>query len=430
MISILFLGLVFIFITFRQIGNLKIPIWMIMSAGALGVLLTGQIPLAAAVQAINYDVILFLFGMFVVGTALEESGYLGYITAKVFRNAVSIEQVVLIVLVGLGLLSAFLMNDTLAIIGTPLVLQLAKKNKISSKPLLIALAFSVTIGSAMSPLGNPQNLLIAEEGTLGNPFLPFIRYLFIPTLFNLLIAYFVLKLFYKKEFAQSKALTQSIEGDVNDAEIEDPQLTALTKLSLGIIGVLILIKIGLGLSTYSEWLKLTYIALAAAIPILVFSKQRSLILKKLDWTTLIFFAAMFILMRSVWDSNFFQGLITGSGLNLLSLGGILLISAIVSQFVSNVPLVALYMPMLVQAGASSKELLALAAGSTIAGNLTILGAASNVIIIQNAEKRGHTITFWEFSKIGVVVTLLNILVYWMFLSNPFKALLRAVINLF
>lgn len=412
MISVIILGVVFVLIAIRQIGSVQIPIWLVMSAGAIGVLVTGQIDLETAFQAVNYDVIFFLFGMFVVGAALEESGYLAYLSSRVFQRAVSIDQVILIVLFGFGLLSALLMNDTLAIIGTPLVLHLANKNKLSSKPLLIALAFSVTIGSAMSPLGNPQNLLIAEEGTLGNPFLPFFRYLFLPTMINLLVAFFILKFYYKDDL-------NHIEGELDREKIKDRQLKSLAKIALIMIGLLTLLKVVLGFSPYGEWFKLTYIAVAAATPILVLSKQRWVILKKLDWTTLLFFVAMFIMMRSVWDSYIFQNVITASGLNLLSLSGILLISTVVSQFISNVPLVALYMPMLIQAGASTKEVLALAAGSTIAGNLTILGAASNVIIIQNAEKRGHTLTFWEFTKIGFVITVLNILVYWLFLSEVF-----------
>lgn len=84
--------------------------------------------------------------------------------------------------------------------------------------------------------------------------------------------------------------------------------------------------------------------------------------------------------------------------------------------ISNVPLVTLYLPLLISSGASTKGMMALVAGSTIAGNLFILGAASNVIIIQNAEKKsGETLTFLEFAKIGVPMTTINILIYWLFL---------------
>jgi Na+/H+ antiporter NhaD/arsenite permease-like protein len=163
--------------------------------------------------------------------------------------------------------------------------------------------------------------------------------------------------------------------------------------------------------------RLIYIALASAAPILLFSRRRGEILRKVDWYTLIFFASMFVLMRSVWLTGFFQSLVENSGFNLLSIETILLVGVVLSQFISNVPLVALYLPLLLQAGAGTRELAALAAGSTIAGNLTILGAASNVIIIQNAERRtGESLTFFDFVKIGAPLTLLNVVVYWAFLS--------------
>jgi len=125
---------------------------------------------------------------------------------------------------------------------------------------------------------------------------------------------------------------------------------------------------------------------------------------------------MFVLMKSVWDSNVFQSLINGTHLKLNSVSMILLVSVLLSQFISNVPLVALYLPMLLQVGAATKEMMALAAGSSIAGNLSILGAASNVIIIQNSERKsGETVTFLEFIKSGVPLIIINVLVYWLLL---------------
>jgi len=122
-------------------------------------------------------------------------------------------------------------------------------------------------------------------------------------------------------------------------------------------------------------------------------------------------------MESVWESGVFQSVMVGLNLDVTSIIAILLVSTLLSQLISNVPLVALYLPLLMSAGANTKELVALAAGSTVAGNLFILGAASNVIIIQNAENRfKETITFLEFAKIGVILTSINLLVYWFFLT--------------
>jgi Na+/H+ antiporter NhaD/arsenite permease-like protein len=122
-----------------------------------------------------------------------------------------------------------------------------------------------------------------------------------------------------------------------------------------------------------------------------------------------FFAALFVLMQSVWNSGLFQALMMDLNLNITSIPVMLAISVLLSQLISNVPLVALYIPILIHAGASTEEMMALAAGSTIAGNMLILGAASNVIISQNAEKKGETLTFFEFAKVGVPLTIINIL---------------------
>jgi Na+/H+ antiporter NhaD/arsenite permease-like protein len=126
---------------------------------------------------------------------------------------------------------------------------------------------------------------------------------------------------------------------------------------------------------------------------------------------------MFVLMESVWLTGFFQSLITQFDVDITALSMIFVVSILLSQFISNVPLVTLYLPLLISAGAKTEQLMALAAGSTIAGNLFILGAASNVIIIQSAERRnGETLSSLEFAKIGIPLTIINALVYWLFMT--------------
>jgi len=413
MISIVILLIVFVLIAVRQIGNIRLQIWQIMLLGAIAVLLTVQISPLNALKSIDLDVMLFLFGAFVIGQALEESGYLSHLSYRFFRRARSVDVLVLTILYGMGILSAFLLNDTLAIIGTPVVLILARKTNVKPKVLLLALAFAVTIGSVMSPIGNPQNLLIAIKGNITNPFVTFLQYLFVPTMLNLLAAYFLLKLFYRKEFHRMP-LTHSTEP------ISDRGLARLSKVSLCLMVALIVAKIATVLANLQIDFRLTYIALVSALPIIVLSPKRLGVIRRVDWHTLIFFASMFILMTSVWDSDIFQSAINSMQndmhLDFASRDVILTVSVLLSQLISNVPLVALYLPMLVQLGAPTKAMLALAAGSTIAGNLSILGAASNVIIIQKAERKtGDTLTFLEFVKIGVPLTIINILIYYVFL---------------
>jgi Na+/H+ antiporter NhaD/arsenite permease-like protein len=142
----------------------------------------------------------------------------------------------------------------------------------------------------------------------------------------------------------------------------------------------------------------------------LFSPARLNLLKSLDWSTLLFFAAMFVLTSSVWQTGIMQRLVSELRIDLTTIPAIMLLSASLSQLISNVPLVALYLPML--ANPSPEALMALAAGSTIAGNLLILGAASNVIIIQHAEKHEATLGFFEFARIGIPLGLVNLLIYW------------------
>jgi Na+/H+ antiporter NhaD/arsenite permease-like protein len=123
---------------------------------------------------------------------------------------------------------------------------------------------------------------------------------------------------------------------------------------------------------------------------------------------------MFVLMQSVYDTGVFQSVMDYSALHSIPL--IMTMAVVVSQFISNVPFVALFQPLIIQQGMPVPEVLALAAGSTIAGNLTILGAASNVIVVQNAEKEGYSLSFLEFLKPGLILTVFNLVSYSVFLS--------------
>jgi len=407
-LSIIILVVVFLLIAVRQVGKVKLRIWQVMLGGAVAVLLTGEISPLDAATAVNIDVMLFLLGMFIVGEALYESGYLSHLSYRLFKRAKSVDQLILLILFGFGFLSAFLMNDTLAIIGTPMMIYFAKKHQTSPKLLMLALAIAVTTGSVMSPIGNPQNLLIALNGGMMNPFVTFFRHLAIPTIINLFAAYLLLRLLFKGEF-KSGALNHQEEP------ITNPKLAMLSKISLILIFILIALKIAFVFSGVQIDIRLTYIALIAAAPIVLFGRERVAVVKNIDWSTLVFFIAMFVLMGAVWNSQFLQDHMTG--LDVLSIPIILVISVALSQLISNVPFVALYLPLLTLANSTDINMVALAAGSTIAGNLFILGAASNVIIIQNAEKKGETLKFLEFAKIGIPLTIINIFVYWVFLIS-------------
>jgi len=410
LIPLIVLIIVFILIAVRRIGNVDLRIWQVMLFGAVVVVLTGSITPRDALASINTDVILFLFFMFIIGEALVSSGYLYHLSVRLLCRAGSVRSLVFLILIGAGALSALLMNDTLAVVGTPLMIYFARRHGISPKLMLLTLAFAITTGSVASPIGNPQNLLIALWGGVTNPFITFPLYLGIPTVISLLLTYWFLRQAFPDEFKSTSQLVHCEE------EIHDPALAALTRLSLVLLVLMIAARIAVVMLVPGFEIPLTWVAAIAAIPILVGSRRRFEILRRIDWPTLVFFAALFVLTASVWDSGVFQPLMEGGTLSMGTVPVIIALGVIVSQFISNVPFVALFLPAISHAGVSTVGMMALAAGSTIAGNMLILGAASNVIIIQCAEREGETLTFAGFARVGVPLTIAQAVVYAVWLS--------------
>ncbi len=407
---VIVLSAVFLLIAVRQTGMVKLRIWQIVVAGAAIVLVTGQISLQAAISYVDPTVIVFLLCIFIVGEALTESGYAQHLFYGVFKPARSVGALVLLILFSVGIASMFLLNDTLAVIGTPVVLLFAEKERINPKLMLLSLAFAVTIGSVASPIGNPQNLLIASSGDVSNPFVTFFSYLALPTMINLLLAYAVLRLFYKREFRAERPAYSRMR-------ITDADLAGLCKVSLLIIGALVAFNIAAVSLGMGGGFSLAYIAVIASLPLLIFSKKRAALLMNIDWPTIAFFIALFVLVGSVWQSGFVQGWASGLGVDVGSVPVVLVASVLGSQLVSNVPMVLLYLKLLAYTHISAASAMALAAGSTIAGNMLVLGAASNVIIIQGAERRrSETLSFTDFARIGIILTALNVIVYWVFLG--------------
>ncbi|MCL5420068.1 MAG: SLC13 family permease [Candidatus Marsarchaeota archaeon] len=409
-LSVIVLVISFMLIAVRQIGRIRLQIWQIILGGAIVVLLTGQISISAAASYIDPTVIIFLMGIFILGEAMVRSGYIQYLAHRLFRRFGSVDHLVLAIIFSLGFASMFMLNDTMAIIGTPIIMLFAVKERINPKLMLLSLAFAITIGSVASPIGNPQNLLVASSGLVSEPFVTFFSNLLIPTVINLFIAYIVLRLFFREEFGNKSLVHTNIS-------IKDKELAKLCKISIVLLGISILTYTVLGALGMSNGLSFAYIAIIVALPILLFSKERIQIIKGIDWSTIVFFIALFVLVGSVWQSGFFQNAINGLHLDISQIPTILIVNILGSQLISNVPMTLLYLKLLSYTHVTTAAAMALVIGSTIAGNLFILGAASNVIIIQMAEKKyKSSLSFLDFARVGIVVTVLNALVYWTFLT--------------
>ena len=390
------LAVVFLLIMVRRVGKFRLPIWGIMTAGALAALLFQTISISSAISAVQLDVIAFLFGMFVFGAALDKSDLLHSIVLKGFTKAKNKRQVMLIFMITTAAAAALFMNDTVAVIGAPLAMFCAAKFGIPVVRMLLALCFAVTFGSAATPIGNPQNLLIALSG-VPDAFVTFAIYLVVPSVLCLFISY---------KFLARGISSEAVVMDKSD-DVFDDRLSSICKISF----VLILLAVAARIvgSFFGYEVSFIWIAAAGALPLLLFSSKRLELLKSVDYRTLIFFVSMFILMEAVWESGVLQVLLPES--LTVSIPVMVTAGAVVSQFVSNVPFVLMVLPLLETAAASVPLYMAASAGCTAAGALTILGAASTIIIIQRAEKEGESLSFLTFLKSGIPITLAAVVIY-------------------
>ena len=397
-----------------------------MLVGAILMLATFSISFTEAFNSIDFRVIEFLFGMLTITAGFQESGLMEFIVISVLKRAKSINTLVFGAILGSGLLSAIFVNDTVAFLITPIAIGICSRVGLKNpRSLLIPIAFGITIGSTFTPSGNPQNLLIALICSMSMPFAQFAAYLFVPSMVSMICAYYLSRLFFRKEYRSTQDLARTREAlPDSTAAISDMNLA---KLSAGILIVLIgsfaLIQVFPDLQSLG--LTLNTLAFGAGVVLLVLSPKRLQLLRTFNWGILIFFAGMFIVMRAVWDSNVGSVILSilptpQLGARLESTAAIMFNSVTLSQILSNVPFVQLYsyeLSNLTIGGSNALPWLALAAGSTLAGNLSLLGAVSNVIIVESAEEKGaRPFSFFEFLRYGIVVTIVTFLIFLAFLA--------------
>jgi Na+/H+ antiporter NhaD/arsenite permease-like protein len=400
-----------------------IPIWAAMLVGAALMIGLQVIGVQAAFMSVNLDVIAFLFGMFSIVSALDRAGVLRRVAIKMLAVAKTPDRLLMAFVVGMGLLAAFLVNDTIALLGVPLVIYVARHAGIRPVVLLIALAFGITVGSVMTPIGNPQNLLIAIQSGIPLPFTTFLVQLAAPTIANLFVTYAILKVYYRKEIGSNYQLS-AIELTEKADGMYNPRLAKIS------IAVLIATIAGFVVSEVLHFLgiadfSLSAVAMLGAAAIYALSSQRREIVKSVDYSVLVFFGGMFVVTSALWSSGavsllFMNYIPTPDPTDTVQSNAVISAASIgISQVLSNVPFVALYNFVMADSGFTGQHVdqwMMLAAASTIAGNLTILGAASNIIIIEAAESRGvHAFSFLEFFKVGSIVTAANLAVYYAFI---------------
>src|SRR5574341_730147 len=305
----------------------------------------------------------------------------GVLTLDQAFAAIDMQTLLLLVLVALssGLLSALFVNDTICLLYTPIILEVTIQLRVHPLPYLLALATSSNIGSVMSVTGNPQNMLIGIYSKV--PYLSFLGALFPVALAGLVVSVLVIRFVYRKE----------MQTDAFFSRPATPEYYVRKPL---------LIKT---------------LAVCAAVLLLIIGRASTeRVLEGVDWTLLLFFSGLFVVMHGVEVSGLAAAMIEQAG-DLASLSpigriaGLSAVSAVLSTLVSNVPAVMLLKPLTESLGGGPFPWLALAMSSTLAGNLTLIGSVANLIVAQQAGKR-VVIGFWEYFRVGALITAATIVI--------------------
>jgi len=372
--------------------------------GAVAMILFGVITFDEAIHSIDFNTIALLLAMMIIISTLELDGFFELIATRTLAVADSPFKLLVILTILTGVASAFLVNDAVVLLFTPVIIGICRSLKINAIPFLIAEILSSNIGSVMTITGNPQNMLIGINS--GISYGQFLLFLLPVSALGMVVIIYSVRWFYpavltsKFTIPDKKMVTDSV---VNETKFNYKSMRFSVPIFLLVI-LLFFLSRPLAIS-------IPLIALIGASVILLLGRIKpSKVIRQVDWVLLLFFASLFIVVHGVEKAGLMAQLLGHVNLteNAEGLAGIHLISLLLSQIVSNVPFTIIMLPLMKTAN-SDILWLALASASTLAGNATIIGAMANLIVIETAENKGIKIGFMEFFRIGMVVTIVSML---------------------
>jgi Na+/H+ antiporter NhaD/arsenite permease-like protein len=393
--------LVFVF-SFLVIAGARLPLTRLdrpagALLGAVGMVLCGVVEPGKAVRdGVNHDTLLLLLGMMIISAHMSEARLFRFASWFTLTHVHSPRRLVVAIVFVSGALSAVLVNDTICLMFTPLVVQLARDTRLRPLPLLLALAFGANAGSVATPTGNPQNMII---GTLsGLSYGRFTAVLALPALVSLVLVAALLLALFRRELAPTGRLSANLPRP--DLQ---PALAALCLVTLA----------GL-MAGFFAGANLAWTSLAGASFLLLTSpRPPRAVLLQVDWVLILFFGALFVLVYGVNEAGIAQAMFDGLkpllGDTLLQQAAVFgLFTVLASQVVSNVPFVLLassWMPNFLD---PTFLWVLTALVSTLAGNLTMVGSVANLIVFEGAGEDGR-VGFLEFLKYGALVTAATLL---------------------
>ncbi|MFW9257383.1 anion transporter [Nostoc sp. KVJ20] len=383
------LGLTYLGLALGYIPGLRMNRATIALVGSAFLIALGVLNLQEAWQAIDANTIVFLLSMMVVNANLSYAGFFRRSLSVILSITRTPLGLLIALTFGSGILSAFFLNDTLALVFTPLTLSLTQALGLNPIPYLLAIAGATNIGSVATLSGNPQNILIGSFS--GISYLEFLRVLAPVALAGLVIQVILLWLLYP---------------DVRSVKPCQILPTTNQRIYKPLFNKTLVITTGL-LIAFTVGLPLAQSALVAASLLLITRRVKpQRILQKVDWNLLVMFSGLFILTRVTQKLNLLQPLTH----TVNSAASLLGVTVVLSNLISNVPAVLLLQPLISQG--DTKSWLLLAAGSTLAGNLTLFGAVANLITVEAAADLGYKLTFWEHLRFGVPLTVCTVLLVY------------------
>jgi Na+/H+ antiporter NhaD/arsenite permease-like protein len=380
--------------------------------GGLLVVALGVVDQDHAFAAIDLNVIFLLAGMMIIASIVARTGLFDWIALRSVHVAHGRPLVLLLILCAVtAVLSAFLDNVTTVVLLVPVTLAVTRRLEVSPVPYLISQILASNIGGTATLIGDPPNILIGSAA--GLDFNAFLFNLGPPTVIVFGAFLVLMVAFFRHELQVPDAVRETaLEARTDDAITDRPLLAkSLVVLGLTLLGFLLHQALGLEAATVA--------LLGATVLMLVAAVDPHDVLREIEWKTLFFFVGLFMLVEAVVSVGIVDELANAlargvGGDSVLASMGLLWFSAFASAIIDNIPYTATAIPVverLIASGLPADPLWwALALGACLGGNLTIVGASANVVVVNTAAREGHRIGFVQFMRYGAMVTLMSLLI--------------------
>lgn len=392
----------YVLIAVRKVRGHRIPSWAAACIGALLMLVLGVVSPKAAWDFIDFDVIFQLIGMMLMTAALQYCGLFEIVVDLLMKHFDGRRKFLAGVMLITAVLSAVTLNDAVVLIIAPIVLRCCQKLHAEPAPCLVGVFIAANIGCMATITGSPHNALVAAQS--GMSFILYSTCALPLTAICLGLSIWILSRFYRPRL--DKEDSSLVGEEFHGRAVDRPRLAA-------VLCVTFIAMILFALSSYLG-VKIYQIALGAGLISLVITmvgkpSAAGFVAKHVDWSILVFFIGLFVVTAGVVDSGLIDSIASVFGMGdgkVPTIGGLVGYSVVLSNLVSNVPSVML-IGQLLPLG-DNVLWIALAFSASLAGNLTLIGAATNIIVQDSGERHGVRLDFFRYLKVGVPVTLITV----------------------